>query len=129
MAQDHILTVPAKAKTSPLAKFPAEVRDAHARFLLTRDADALDTVVLAIVRDHQPPAVRAHTPAVPADSARLMEDLGFDSLALAEIVFFIEDLYQVSVSNDDLMTIPTVGALRAFVRNKIALAPLPSHAS
>lgn len=129
MAQDNTPSVPAKPKVSPLAKFPSAVRDAHARFLATRDVDALDVVVLAIIRDHQPAEARANTPAVPPDSARLMEDLGFDSLALAEIVFFIEDLYQVSVSNEELMTIPTVGALRAFVRTKVAQAAAQPPAS
>jgi acyl carrier protein len=50
----------------------------------------------------------------------LIGDLGFDSLALAEIVFFIEDLYQVSVSNEELMRITTVGELRGFIRIKVA---------
>lgn len=136
MAQDNIPSAasakPKSPKPSPLAKFPSTVRDAHARFVATRDVDALDIVVLAIVRDHQPPEARAKTPAVPPDEARLMEDLGFDSLALAEIVFFIEELYEVSVSNEELMTITTVGALRAYVRTKVAtVAPAtpPSPAS
>jgi acyl carrier protein len=123
MASDNTPSAPAKpkpVKSGPLDKFPAAVRDAHARFLATGDIDALDTVVLAIVRDHQPAEARAATPAAPPDSALLIGDLGFDSLALAEIVFFIEDLYQVSVSNEELMRITTVGELRGFIRIKVA---------
>lgn len=124
MDQANPSSVPAKPrpKAHPLAKFPSAVRDAHARFLATRDVDALDIVVFAIIRDHQPAEARAKTPEVLPDEARLIEDLGFDSLALAEIVFFIEELYEMSVSNEELMTITTVGALRAFVRAKVAEA-------
>src|SRR4051812_2219556 len=81
-------------KASPLDKFPLAVRDAHVRFMATGAIDALDAVVLAVVSDHQPARPRAAGPAELPDSARLIGDLGFDSLALAEIVFFIEDLYR-----------------------------------
>jgi acyl carrier protein len=129
MAPDNIPSVPPKPapkKSGPLDKFPSSVRDAHARFLATGDIDALDTVVLAIVRDHQPAEARATTSATPPDTALLIGDLGFDSLALAEIVFFIEELYQVSVSNEELMRITTVGELRAFIRAKVAASARPA---
>ncbi|MET0262746.1 MAG: acyl carrier protein [Rariglobus sp.] len=110
------------APANPLAKFPSAVRDAHKHFLATGDVEALDTVVLAVVRDHQPSHLRATSPAVFPDEASLMGDLGFDSLALAEIVFFFEDLYKISITNDELMNISTVGKLREFVRSKVATA-------
>lgn len=124
MKQENPLPSPGgpKPPKSPLDKFAPEVREAHARFLATGDVDALDTVVLAIVRDHQPAHARATTPAALPDSARLIGDLSFDSLALAEIVFFIEDLYAVSVTNEELLSITTVGELRAFVRTKVSAA-------
>lgn len=105
---------------SPLAKFPASIRAAHERFLATKDAADLDIVVLAIVLDHQPGHAKGSGEIMAPDTARLMADLGFDSLALAEIVFFIEDLYKVTITNEELMKIATVGELRAFVRSKIA---------
>jgi len=114
-----VSTHSAPVKRDPLDKFPPAARDAHARFLSTRDTAALDTVVLAIVHHHQPADARAASPSPLADSATFIGDLGFDSLALAEIVFFIEDLYGVSVSNQELVSITTVGELRAFVRAKL----------
>ena len=114
---------PSPSNRNPLAKFPSAIRTAHAHFLATGDVEALDTVVLAVVLDHRPKPAPSATPAPvvePTDSARLMADLGFDSLALAEIVFFLEDLYGVTITNEELMTITTIGELRAFVRVKIA---------
>lgn len=104
----------------PLASFPPAVREAHARWLAARDPAALDSVVLAIVAHHRPGPARPAEPAALADSDRLVADLGFDSLALAEIVFFIEDLYRVTISNADLATLVTVADLRAYVRARIA---------
>jgi acyl carrier protein len=107
--------------SSALSSFPPAVREAQARWLEHRDPAALDAVVLAVVAFHRPrregsPAGEAALP----DSARLIDDLGYDSLALAEVVFFVEDLYQVTISNEDLKAIATVADLRAYVRARIS---------
>ena len=105
---------------NPLAKFPASIRAAHERFLATGDIEDLDRVVIAVVLDHQPAHAKKTVELIAPDTARLMADLGFDSLALAEIVFFLEDLYQVTITNEELMSITTVRELRTFVRTKVS---------
>jgi acyl carrier protein len=107
----------------PLARFPGEVRDAYARFQTSGDAAAVDTVVLAVVRDFIPRYVAPPAGQPLADSAKLMADLGFDSLAIAETVFFLEDLFDVKISNAEIMQVSTVAELRAFVRAKLAARP------
>lgn len=110
---------------SPLASFPSAIRDAHARWQTDHRAEDLASVVIAIVAYHRPNRSQVADPHDMPDTARLIEELGFDSLALAEIVFFVEDLYKVSISNDDIRRIATVGDLRAFVLEKVA-RPSPS---
>lgn len=109
-----------RRSADPLLKFPREVRDAHARFKSEGDAAALDAVVLAVVRDFIPKHLAPHADCPLADEARLMADLGFDSLAIAETVFFLEDLFEVKISNAEIMQVGTVGELRGFVRQKLA---------
>jgi acyl carrier protein len=101
--------------------FPDDVRAAYARFTATRSAADADIVILAVVLDHVPDKSR-RLAGPPDDTRRLIEDLGFDSVAIAELVFFLEDLFQMKISNEEIMRVRTVGDLRTFVREKIAAA-------
>ena len=114
-------TPPLARAHDPLARFPAAVREAFARFR-AGDPAALGLVLSAIVRDFMPRREAAPADPLP-DTARLIEDLGFDSLAIAEIVFFMEDLFQVKISNEEILQLRTVGELHAFVLRKLAAAP------
>ena len=109
--------------SNPLASFPSKIRDAHQLWLTQRDLAALDTVVLAIVAFHRPNRSSVANPDDLPDSAQLIADLGYDSLSLAEIVFFVEDLYKISIANADLLTLLTIGDLRTYVRAKVTAQP------
>lgn len=113
---------PSSAASALVRHFPEEVRDAYLRFTSTHAAEDADVVILAVVMDHVP-AAKARIAGAPGDALKLIEDLGFDSVAITELVFFIEDLFQVRISNDEIMRVRTVGDLRLFVRQKIAAQP------
>lgn len=115
-------TSPADSASPLLRHFPEEVRAAYARLRATGDVTAADCVILAIVRDHQP---KKDAAAPLEDHHALIADLGFDSVAITEMVFFIEDLLRVSVSNEEILSIRTVGELRAFVRRKLSGSSTP----
>ncbi len=102
--------------------FPAEVQQAYARFLETRVPADADAVVLAIMLDHRPDK-KLQPDVVPADTMGLIADLGFDSVAITEMVFFLEDLFGVRITNDEILRVKTVGDLRAFVRQKLSALP------
>jgi acyl carrier protein len=108
------------AATNPaLARFPADVLEAFQRYRAKGDADAVEAVVIAAVIDYCPSSTRA-APAV-TDATRLAEELGYDSVAVAELVFFLEDLFDVTLSNDDLAGVRTIADLRACVTCKLAV--------
>jgi len=114
-------TSPTTSTHASLARFPAGVHDVFAHFLAMGDVEALNTVLFAVVRDFMPGKNPAAAGPLP-DNARLIEDLGFDSLAIAEIVFFMEDLFRIKISNAEIQQVSTVGQLRAFVLRKLAAA-------
>jgi acyl carrier protein len=96
----------------------AEARAAFQRFQADGEVSALDPVVLSILEDFIPNASLLPLARQPGDT-RLIEDLGFDSLAITEVVFFAEDLFGITISNEEIIQVRTLDDLRGFVRRKV----------
>lgn len=103
-----------------LARFSPDIREAHRRFREQRDRSAAGVVVLAALRHYQGSA-RDGAPV--ADPDRLIEDLGYDSLAVTELVFLLEDLFSVTVANSEISELRSVADVRLFIDRKLASAP------
>jgi hypothetical protein len=58
-------------------------------------------------------------PGLLEDHLRLSEDLGLDSLALAEMAFKMDELFGVPIETREVAGIATVGDLKAFLRRKL----------
>lgn len=52
--------------------------------------------------------------------ARLVEDLGFNSLELADLVVMCEDNYDISFDEDEAKNLTTVGEVAAYVEKLIS---------
>jgi acyl carrier protein len=113
-------TPPSKPNPA-LARFPAEVLQAYQRYRDSGDAGAVDAVVIAAVIDYRPCGA-GPAPAV-SDETRLFEDLGYDSVAVAELVFFLEDIFDLTIANDDIVEVRTIGSLRECVTRKFKAGP------
>jgi acyl carrier protein len=100
-----------------LRHFPREVSEAFERLRTTDDAAALERLIHAVVWDHVPAPAKA---AALTPSTALIDDLGFDSIAISELVFFFEDLFRVSIASEEIARVRTVGELCAFVGAKLA---------
>jgi len=101
-----------------LAGFPPEVREAFQRYRTKGDTKAAEEVVLAAAVDYRP-ASAGPAPAV-TDETRLLEDLGYDSVAVAELAFFLEDIFDMTISNEDVLAVRTIADLRGCVMRKLA---------
>lgn len=59
---------------------------------------------------------------------RLREDLGLDSLAMIELLFKIEEHFDLEIPNEDLSRVTTVGDVTAYVEEKLAASGKPAAA-
>ena len=53
---------------------------------------------------------------------RLREDLGLDSLAMIELLFKIEEHFDLEIPNEDLSRVTTVADVTAYVEEKLGAA-------
>lgn len=96
---------------------PPEAQAAFQQFIASGTVAYLDQVIMAILADYVPRPPARPLNELPGDT-RLMDDLGFDSLALAEVVFFTEDLLAIRIANEEIIQVRTLDDLRRFVRSK-----------
>ena len=52
------------------------------------------------------------------DSAVIIEDFGIDSLTLAELLFYTEDLVGIRITNEEAAKLTTIGDLKTYLQAK-----------
>ncbi len=63
-------------------------------------------------------------------SASLRDDLGLDSLAMIELLFKIEETFDLEIPNEDLLKLNTVGDVTAYIEARRGISgPAPAAAS
>lgn len=92
-------------------------------FRKTARPEHLRTIVHGVIDRYVEPDLRARL-REPDDDLRLIEDLGLDSLTLMEIVIRLEDVLRISIRDEELRYIHTVGEVRRLIERNVA-----SHAS
>ncbi len=102
-----------------LKRCSPETIEAAVHFRTTGDLTVLPTVVYGIIERHLAPEKESSL-ATADDNTRLIEDLGIDSLTLLEIVLTIEEAVGISIENEELRNIRTLGEVKAFIEQKIS---------
>ena len=116
----------------------AEKSETDLRRELRGFPEAAVTAVLSLRADFTAPGLRAAMLALlefylpkgsgrslsgAADSARLREDLGIDSLTLAEAAFKLDELLGIPIETHETAKVTSVGALHALLCGKLGMAP------
>lgn len=100
-----------------LCGYPEEILQQYEQFLLDGDTTHLNGFVIGLLRFLQD----ANESSAPlSDSTRLRDDLGVDSITIAEVIFQLEDIFEIEIENQDLMNIHTIGELKAYILKKLA---------
>ena len=94
---------------------------AACKFQQSGRAEDLKTVIVGVIERFVDRALRPKLAAA-ADSLRLREDLALDSLTMMEVVMIAEDVLAISVTNEELTRLHTVGDVHAFFLAKLKSA-------
>lgn len=109
-----------------LKRCPPGTFEAACQYRRTRSVGHLTTVIVGVIeryveREFRPKLRHAD------DNLRLVEDLGIDSLTMMEIVLLAEDVLKISVSNEELTKLRTLGEVRQFIIAKAGeIQPSPT---
>lgn len=107
-----------------LKRCSAATYEAAAQFRKTGNTEHLPAIVLGVLERYVEPDLRAKLKDADED-LRIIEDLGIDSLTMMEIVILVEDVLQMSINNDELRHLRTVGDVKTFIECKVRGQPLP----
>lgn len=106
-----------------LRGFPDQAVQAARHFRDEPSAESLCTAAFALLEFYLPRGQQRSLASV-ADHERLREDLGVDSLSLAEATFKMEELFGFAVETRDLTTVLSAGDLRRYLAGKFSeMAP------
>jgi 3-hydroxyacyl-[acyl-carrier-protein] dehydratase len=130
--EDKPFPVPAKPFTpeddnslrETLKRCSASTYEAACQYRKTGNTEHLPAVVLGIIERYVEPDLRAKLKD-PDDDLRIIDDLGVDSLTMMEIVMLVEEVLQMSINNEELQNLRTLGDLKVFIDCKVRGLPQP----
>ena len=100
-----------------LKRCPLGTYEAAISFRLDKDVTQIEKIVLGIVDRHLEPEQREIF-AESDDTLRMYDDLGLDSLTMLEIVMMVEQTLDVSIDNDELRDLRTLGDVKSYLSAK-----------
>ncbi|MBC2601037.1 acyl carrier protein [Puniceicoccus vermicola] len=103
------------ADTHPrLVGFPQKVQDDYKRYMETKDSGDLSTFVLSALGFLSEDSDGVEALSSAPDDTKLIEQSVIDSLAVAELMFLLEDLFEFSIDDEKMREMETVGDLKAI---------------
>ncbi|HZP60068.1 MAG TPA: phosphopantetheine-binding protein [Opitutaceae bacterium] len=112
------------ALTDALKRCSPATVEAAIKFRKTGDPAYVPPVVIGIIERFAEPDQRAKLREAD-DDLRIIDDLGIDSLTMMEIVMLVEDTLQMSINNDELRHLRTLGDIKVFIDCKVRGVPPP----
>jgi acyl carrier protein len=100
-----------------LKRCPVGTYEAAISFRLQQDTTQIEKIVLGIVDRHLEPEQREIF-SKSDDSIRMYDDLGLDSLTMLEIVMMVEQTLDVSIDNEELRDLRTLGDVKSYLSAK-----------
>lgn len=103
------------ASNKEIQDLPRELREALKQYAHSGRVADLNTVIGVVLKDLGAAVEESEL----SDDTNFIQDVGLDSLAISEFVFFFEDFFQIRISNEELLSMKTIGELKAFLATKL----------
>lgn len=100
-----------------LKGFPEGTEEAYYKFRETEDTEALKTLLGGMLGFYLPSANDNHMKIVGSDVD--LQTIGIDSLGMTEMVFQVEELFDVSVADEDLAKVTTVNDISVYIKKRL----------
>ncbi|MDG0963483.1 MAG: phosphopantetheine-binding protein [Opitutales bacterium] len=100
-----------------LKRCPVGTYEAALSFRIEKDATQIEKIVLGIVDRHLEPEQREIFSNC-NDTLRMYDDLGLDSLTMLEIIMMVEQTLDVSIDNEELRDLRTLGDVKSYLSAK-----------
>jgi 3-hydroxyacyl-[acyl-carrier-protein] dehydratase len=97
---------------------PATI-EAAVKFRQTGDPAQINPIILGLLERFMDPELRPKLAQPDLDSLGILTDLGVDSLTMVEMVMLVEESLGLTVDNNELRGIKTIGDIKQFVANKV----------
>lgn len=110
-----------------LKRCSPETVEAALAYRKTGDVDRVAIIIIGIIERFLEPDMRARL-RKGGDNQRIFEDLGIDSLTLVEIVMLVEETLDMSIDNNELRDLRTIGDVKTFIDCKVRGLPMPEKA-
>ena len=98
-----------------MSDLPVPLQTALKSYFKSGSDEDLNKVIILALKDYGAQMVDGGV----SDDTNFITDLGLDSLGISEFVFFFEDIFQVRITNEELLSLNTFGELRAFLSVKL----------
>lgn len=107
-----------------LKRCSRETVDAALSYRKEGNTEVIPVIILGIIERFLEPDIRPRLIGG-GDNLRILDDLGVDSLTMVEIIMLVEETLNISIDNNELRDLRTVGDIKVFIDCKIKGLPLP----
>jgi 3-hydroxyacyl-[acyl-carrier-protein] dehydratase len=102
-----------------LKRCSASTFEAACQFRKTGNPEHLPVIIFGVIERFVESGLRGKLKES-SDDLRLAEDLGIDSLTMMEIVMQVEEILQITINNQELRALRTIGEVRQFMEAKLS---------
>ncbi len=100
-----------------LKGFPDGTEEAYYEFRETGDLEALKTLIGGMLGFYLPSANENYMKVVGGDVD--LQTVGIDSLGMTEMVFQVEELFDVSVADEDMAQVTTLDEISRYIKERL----------